>query len=96
MKKKEKIIVSALRTVKVHADVLWASTTVVCAEPRVLVCACVFKCLKTLTVFAEAAQLCVLLPEDLLQPLGFVEVRETIQTTEQNFGQKTSPSHPAV
>lgn len=47
--------------------------------------ACVFF---TLTVFAEAAQIGVLLPQDLLQPLGFVEVGEAVQATEQNCGQR--------
>lgn len=49
----------------------------------------VFTCvLTTLTVFAEAAQLSVLLPEDVLQPLSFVEVGETVQATEQDFRQR--------
>lgn len=53
----------------------------------------------TLTVFAEAAQLGVLLPEDVLQPLGSVEVGEAVQATEQDFEQRAereskSPCRP--
>lgn len=43
---------------------------------------------QTLTVFAEAAQLLILLPEDVLQPVGFVEVGEAIQSTKQDCGQR--------
>lgn len=43
---------------------------------------------QTLTVFAEAAQLLILLPEDVLQPVGFVEVGETVQSTKQDCRQR--------